>query len=965
MSTSLCCEPEECSSYISDPTKHLKIISQNIRSVNANFDSFLTLLCRINVDCDVIVLTECWLRSNSAVPSIQNYSHYYSTQLKNQNDGVILYVRNVGSYSVMEPDFMDASCLVLTFGTEKAFVCIYRSPSKLDISDFLQSLNSLLIDLSSYKTVAILGDVNLDISSTPSPNRISDYLNLIAFHGLLPAHTYPTRESACLDHVMLKTNSLALTVVIESCVTDHNSVLLCLRQSKQYNTGVKTISRINYNSLDSEMNNVDFQPIYEYTDANQATNYFINTIINIIHSHTTIARLPNHKRLLKPWMTPGMLRCTRNRDAMHKQLKLSPDNLVLKITYNRYRNYCTKIIKRLRREYDRAELSEAANDNKKVWKIIKRVTHTEVPINPNTDLLVSSASPQQSTDSVNEFFADIGKNLASAFTHNTGIRGSPHVTNATPVPQHSFVMVDVDEDEVEALLMSLKTDAAIGWDSISTKFLKRYKKLLVPPMTYLFNLCLSTGVFPLYFKKAIVHPIHKGGNRNCVNNYRPIAVLPSISKILERIINKRLIKYLEEKNLLSPNQFGFRRNKSTNDAVLNLTGHIVKNIDAKKKVVSIFLDLKKAFDTVSIPNLVLKLEELGIRGLPLQIFADYLNNRTQCVKIHNYLSGELPVTFGVPQGSVVGPTLFLVYVNQLCNLLLRNGRISAFADDTALTFTGDSWDEAFDAAQTGLNQVLNWLNENQLTLNTDKTKIICFTLRQSTQPPISYSLIAHSSVCPGTAACSCPKLARTPTVKYLGVTLDDNLNFSAHIDLLTARVRKLIFVFKTLRHVAEARIVKRVYLALCQSLLSYCVSAWGGAPKTTMLKLERAQRAVLKVSTFRTILFPTEDLYKQCKVLSVRQLFILNTVLLQHKYTPYVTITKRRKDIVCHHYRCKYSFTKRFLCFQGPQLYNKLNRKLSLYSLSTSSVKKSVTNFLLTNNYLDTERLLFSDNNPP
>ena len=197
--------------------------------------------------------------------------------------------------------------------------------------------------------------------------------------------------------------------------------------------------------------------------------------------------------------------------------------------------------------------------------------------------------------------------------------------------------------------------------------------------------------------------------------------------------------------------------------------------------------------------------------------------------MNRYLSGELPVIFGVPQGSVVGPTLFLIHVNRLCNLLLQKGKITAFADDTVLTFTGNTWQEAFEAAQRGLDLVLDWLNNNKLTLNAEKTKIICYTLRQSTQPSNSYSLIAHSVGCPKTVACSCPRLLRTPTIKYLGVTLDDKLNFSAHIELLTVRIRKLIFVFKTLRHVAEPRIVKGVYLALCQSLLSYCVSAWGGA----------------------------------------------------------------------------------------------------------------------------------------
>lgn len=965
VSDSLCCRPEECSSYINDPTNHLKIIAQNIRSINANFDSFLTLLCRINLDCNVIVLTECWLKSNYAIPSIDGYPCFYTTHFLNQNDGVVLYVKNLETFSVVEPDFSDASCLVLKIGAEQAIICIYRSPSIADISNFLQSLNTLLTDLSSFKNIVIIGDINLDISCASSSNHISDYLNLVAFHGLLPAHTYPTRELACLDHVMLKTNSLALTVVIDSYVTDHNSVLLCLRQRKRPNTNIKTIRKINYDGVDSEIKNINFQPIYEHTDANQATNYFVNTIINIIRSHTTILRLPNHKRLLKPWMTAGMLRCMRNRDAMHKKLKLSPDNVTLKITYKRYRNYCTKILKKLKREFDRAELREAVNDNKKTWQVIKRVTNTEIPKIPTTDLLSSSSLPQQSVDSVNEYFVNIGRNLANAFPNHRDHQGSPRVSSSTLSPLHSFVMITTDEDEVEALLLSLKNDSAVGWDNISAKFLKRYKQWVVPPLTYIFNLCLNTGVFPLYLKKAIVHPIHKGGNRNCVNNYRPIAVLPAISKILERIINKRLIKYLEDKKLLSDNQFGFRRNKSTNNAVLELTNHIVKNIDAKKKVLSVFLDLKKAFDTVSFPDLVLKLEELGIRDLPLLILTDYLNNRTQCVKIKDYLSSELPVTFGVPQGSVVGPTLFLVYVNQLCNLLLQDGKITAFADDTVLTFTGDTWQDVFDTAQRGLDRVVNWLNDNQLTLNTEKTKILCFSLRQATQPPDSYFLIAHSCVRPNTVVCTCPTLARSHTIKYLGVTLDDNLSFKAHIDLLTARIRKLIFVFKTLRHVAEAQIVRRVYFALCQSLLSYCVSVWGGAPKTTLLKLERAQRAVLKVSTFRPILFPTEELYKCCKVLTVRQLFILSAVLLQHQSTPYLNITKRRKDLICQHYKCKYSFTKRFLCFQGPQLYNKLNRKLKFYSLPRSSLKKYLADFLLTVNYHDTECLLFSENNPP
>ena len=959
VSSSLCCKPEECSSHIRDPSKQLKLVTQNIRSINANFDSFLTLLVRLNLDIDIIILTECWLKHSSCIiPPIATYSQFQTKLVSNQNDGVVIYVKNLDNYIVYEPQLMDASCLVLKIGTERAFVCIYRSPSISDPSNFLNSLDSLLVDLSYFPNIVVVGDINLDISSKPCTHHIAEYLNLIAFHGLLPAHSFPTRDTACLDHVMLKSKMSAIAIVMDSSVTDHNCVLLCLQSKKAYKQQ-STFSKIDYVALDKNIHCLDFQPLYACKDPNEASNLLLSPISALISSYSSIIKVSNLNRLLKPWMTLGMLRCMRNRDEMHKKLKLSPNNAVLQTTYKRYRNFCTKILKKLRRDYESSEIREAAdsNDNKKIWQVIKRVTCTAKPKSASTDLLSSSSSPQESVNQVNDFFANIGANLAAKFpNHNDGLLYRDFV-NSVP---YSFAMLDTEEGEVDTIISTLKSNSAVGWDNIPSNFLKRYKQLLVPPLTYFFNVCLRTGTFPESLKKAIIHPIHKNGNRNCVDNYRPIAVLPSISKILERIINNRLISYLEGKRLLSPNQFGFRHKTSTSSAVMELTSHIVNKMDSKEKVLSIFLDLKKAFDTVSIPILISKLEGLGIRGVALEIFKDYLHNRTQCVKILNFISNDLPVTFGVPQGSVVGPSLFLVYINQLCNLTLLNGKITVFADDTVLTFSGATWHETFEAAQSGMNIVVEWLRNHLLTLNAEKTKILTYSLNQTTQPPDSLSLVAHSCSPSESDACNCPELKRVRTIKYLGVTLDNGLTFSSHIDLLTSRIRKLIYVFKTLRNVAEGGIVKRVYLALCQSLLTYCISAWGGAPKTILLKLERAQRAVLKVSTFRPMLFPTDELYKSCGVLTVRQLFIFHTVVSQHLQTPYVIVTKRRKDAVCQPQRCRLAFTKRFYCFLGPHLYNRLNRILKFYSFPSIILKKTVMNWLLEQNYTDTERLLLS-----
>ena len=269
----------------------------------------------------------------------------------------------------------------------------------------------------------------------------------------------------------------------------------------------------------------------------------------------------------------------------------------------------------------------------------------------------------------------------------------------TSCPKDSFVLYETSVEEVDGIVLGLKSDCSAGWDGISSKVLKCARPVLVPVIVNLFNRCIVSGVFPKALKRSIVVPIYKGGQRDCVNNYRPISILPVLSKVLEKVINKRLTHYLEGRKLLSESQYGFRSGKSTNDALHDLTDFVVNKLDSKLKCLSVFIDLAKAFDTVSLPKLLGKLENcFGIRGAPLLLFKDYLSNRTQSVKINDMLNSEKPIACGVPQGSILGPTLFLTYINELCDLALPNCKITSYADDTALTFYGPSWREVYKLA---------------------------------------------------------------------------------------------------------------------------------------------------------------------------------------------------------------------------------------------------------------------------
>jgi hypothetical protein len=463
------------------------IVSQNIRSIYKNFDDLLVTLTQFKFDTDVIALNECWIHQNKPLPQMLNYTCYSTTNHSNHCDGVVVYLKNTFKGDVKEINVEHVSCLQIT-ASDLIVLCFYRSPANHNAEIFINSLNTHLDTLKTRKNIIITGDININLiqkwneTYQERTNRLL-YLNMLAMHGLLPGHTLPTRDSNCIDHFILKLDrckNSAFISVIDSTVTDHQMIFLKLSYTTtREHISPKTKTSFNIEGARKYLTDNNITDMIHYDNPVSLTNDLINILRQCILSNTITRSIPNKERLIKPWITVGIVRCIRNRNNMQAKLRSDPYNSILKITYKRYRNYCNGLIKKIKQKYERDQLLKNKNNQKSLWKTINNITYRNLQKTQNLELLKTSISPIQSVNLVNDYFINIGKRLAEDIISDTSSQNRTGLTTQNISQVSSFVLIETDPKEVYLTLMSLKSDSAPGWDNINTKFLKHLHELLV------------------------------------------------------------------------------------------------------------------------------------------------------------------------------------------------------------------------------------------------------------------------------------------------------------------------------------------------------------------------------------------------------------------------------------------------------------------------------------------------------
>ena len=351
-----------------------------------------------------------------------------------------------------------------------------------------------------------------------------------------------------------------------------------------------------------------------------------------------------------------------------------------------------------------------------------------------------------------------------------------------------------------------------GADEISAKMIKSIIHYIKEPLAYIFNLCIEKAIWPNILKTAEVVPIYKAGVKTDVSNYRPISL---ISNFFEKIIHVRLLSFLMKHNIISKKQFGFIKNRGTTVALNYISDKIYKNLDKSIPTIAAFLDLSKAFDTVDHKILLYKLERHGIRGQALELMKSYLSDRQQIVKINNCKSDSSLITTGVPQGTILGPLLFIIYVNDLLEDLL-DIEIASYADDTIIIASSKTWAEAAKAMNKNLQKVANWLALNKLSLNISKTVYMTFG-NYCDSVPVAINIRINNQ-----------PINRVTEHKYLGIIFDYNMKWNMHIKYVMRRTKYLIFIFAKLKNIMDTKTLMMIYYAFFHSIVKYGIIAWGG-----------------------------------------------------------------------------------------------------------------------------------------
>ena len=901
--------------FLTKQPNDLAILHMNIRSLPKHISKIQhTLLEEFDKKTDIICITETKLYEDPETSSLIEKSkfkevidsvqipgyRFFHCDSRTLAGGSAIYISSE-LHATYRKDLeinIDGECeaafveVILANQNKNLIIgSVYRHPHD-NHEEFFSVFCEQVEKISKKYVVILLGDINIDYSENSAVAKY--YKNVLLGLGVKNTINLPTRctetTDTVIDHMITNQNlDKVESGILVKKVSDHLP-LYCLAKLN----AKKTVTNEQYSirkfplskkqafvaALQSKLES--YSEDATMLEPSACMERLIVDMQNTIKKVFPLVKMSKKQRKKRrtPWMTTGILNSIDRRDKL-LETWIKTKNVNDRKEYTKVRNQVTRITEKAKEKHlaDQGEI--AGTDKTKTWKYLnkffkkKQVSTNSLPNELKLPDSSISSDPQEIANELNKHFVSKGPHLASQLpTANQSILKCMGPRNSS-----SIKFDESDTEEIINIVLDFENKNFTGNDKIPAIILKWVIHLIAPILTIIFNKCINIGVYPESLKIGKVTPLFKNGDRSDGDNFRPITLLTLLNKIFEKLLHKRMVAFINKHNILSNNQYGFRKGHSTSHAVTHLSESVIKHLEKKKVCALLFIDLKSAFDTVDIHLLLKKLDHYGFRGNALKLISSYLQGRKQFIKCGLIESSILDVVCGVPQGSVLGPLLFTLYINDFVSCSKFESIL--FADDAALLLADANLKKLKRAVSTEVKQMHNWLITSKLTINLKKTK---------------YMIIANKNVIT-------PKerkkfritigkytIHEIDQIKYLGTIFDNKLNWNYHIDYLKTKLSQAAgAMYKIRKYISiDTRLV--LYNSLFASYLQYGILAWGSASPTSINSIQSLQNRIVRYMTFSPPFSNVDSKYKSLKILRVQDLYRYESAKFMHsvclEYSP-------------------------------------------------------------------------------
>ena len=902
-------EPEEVHSQIGPNS--FSILSHNIRSLSGHFENLkYSLYSMLPASFSVIALQEVWsIHKHYDLVGFSDIIYKTRDKDKERNPncggGVGFFVNKMFDFEILEEEsiFVEGVYESLWIKIEvsknnyKIIGNVYRpnTAPKANTKQAIEIHSSILSKISKSKdhskcSIEIVGDFNLDLLQFQNHEQTNDFLEASFSYGLLPVITKPTRitptSATLIDHIWVKNKSeLHSAGIILSHISDHYPTFYVHRahEEKQPLTPFKTrkINKDSQNSFKQLLANSNFESVLNDDNPETAFDNFFeiyNTSAELAFPEVTV-RPKKHTFVHSPWMTPGLLISCKSRQKLLRAKEKNPsDQNVAKFrAYNKIFTACRRKAQSL---YYSEKFTQCKSDLRETWNLIREVSGTKVKRRDkipdffrHQDRILRD--PTKIADEFNKYFAEIGPKLAEKVPPSTKTFSDFLGSKV----EGEFKFSELSATRLFNFIKKMKPKTSFGEDLVSNKVLQFVAPTILKPLNHLINLSLKTGFFPQKFKVAKIVPIHKDSDRHEFNNYRPISLLSSFSRLLESIVSYQLTAFADAYNIFYQHQYGFRAKHSVVHPLLQFSEKILQALSEGNINISIFVDLKKAFDTVDYEILLAKLEHYGVQNTELLWFRNYLTKRTQYTNIYHkgqsFDSCLLECKCGVPQGSCLGPLLFLVFINDLPNSTDLFSIL--FADDTTFQISGANTSDIFVRANIELKKAEQWFCANKLTLNAKKTRVMVF--KNKGQHVHYQNLYLQNNIIERAG-----ERCKENFIRFLGIWIDEDMTFSGHLSKLKSKLNSGIYALATCTKVVPFRVRKLIYHSLFESHLHFGSIIYGASNPKNLSAIETVQRKAIRVLTRSAYNAHSDPLFKKHKLLKVSDLIQMNQSIFARQF---------------------------------------------------------------------------------